>query len=84
MAYFVTGATGFIGRYLVERLLAHGDRVFVLVRPESLPKLEALRGFWGARASSPAMPRPCRASSPACTGSWTSAAARSMKAAPSA
>ncbi len=33
MAYFVTGATGFIGRYLVERLLARGDRVFVLVRP---------------------------------------------------
>ena len=33
MAYFVTGATGFIGRYLVERLLARGERVFVLVRP---------------------------------------------------
>ncbi len=51
MAYFVTGATGFIGRYLVERLLARGERVFVLVRPESVPKLEALRAFWGARAS---------------------------------
>jgi len=51
MAYFVTGATGFIGRYLVERLLARGERVFVLVRPESAAKLEALRGFWGARAS---------------------------------
>jgi NAD(P)-dependent dehydrogenase (short-subunit alcohol dehydrogenase family) len=51
MAYFVTGATGFIGRYLVERLLARGERVFVLVRPESAPKLEALRAFWGARAS---------------------------------
>jgi NAD(P)-dependent dehydrogenase (short-subunit alcohol dehydrogenase family) len=51
MAYFVTGATGFIGRYLVERLLARGERVFVLVRPQSLPKLESLRGFWGARAS---------------------------------
>jgi NAD(P)-dependent dehydrogenase (short-subunit alcohol dehydrogenase family) len=50
MAYFVTGATGFIGRYLVERLLARGDRVFVLVRPESLPKLDSLRAFWGARA----------------------------------
>ena len=50
MAYFVTGATGFIGRYLVERLLARGDRVFVLVRPESMAKLEALREFWGARA----------------------------------
>jgi NAD(P)-dependent dehydrogenase (short-subunit alcohol dehydrogenase family) len=51
MAYFVTGATGFIGRYLVERLLARGERVFVLVRPQSLAKLEALREFWGARAS---------------------------------
>ena len=50
MAYFVTGATGFIGRYLVERLLARGDRVFVLVRPESMAKFEALREFWGARA----------------------------------
>jgi NAD(P)-dependent dehydrogenase (short-subunit alcohol dehydrogenase family) len=50
MAYFVTGATGFIGRYLVERLLARGDRVFVLVRPQSMAKFEALREFWGARA----------------------------------
>jgi len=51
MAYFVTGATGFIGRYLVERLLARGERVFVLVRPQSMQKFEALREFWGARAS---------------------------------
>ena len=50
MAYFVTGATGFIGRYLVDRLLARGDRVFVLVRPQSMAKFEALREFWGARA----------------------------------
>ena len=51
MAYFVTGATGFIGRYLVERLLGRGERVFVLVRPGSMAKFEMLRGFWGARAS---------------------------------
>ncbi len=51
MAYFVTGATGFIGRYLVERLLARGERVYVLVRPQSMQKFEALREFWGARAS---------------------------------
>ncbi len=51
MAYFVTGATGFIGRYLVERLLARGERVYVLVRPLSMPKFEALREVWGARAS---------------------------------
>ena len=51
MAYFVTGATGFIGRYLVERLLARGERVYVLVRPQSMEKLGALKEFWGARAS---------------------------------
>jgi NAD(P)-dependent dehydrogenase (short-subunit alcohol dehydrogenase family) len=51
MAYFVTGATGFIGRYLVERLLARGERVYVLVRPQSAQKFEAIREFWGARAS---------------------------------
>ncbi len=31
---FVTGATGFIGTSLVPRLLARGDRVFVLTRDE--------------------------------------------------
>ncbi|MGQ0428784.1 MAG: SDR family oxidoreductase [Gammaproteobacteria bacterium] len=51
MAYFVTGATGFIGRHLVERLLARGERVHVLVRPQSMEKFEALRSWWGARAS---------------------------------
>ncbi len=51
MAYFVTGATGFIGRYLVERLLARGARVHVLVRPQSMQKFEALREWWGPRGS---------------------------------
>lgn len=32
MHYFVTGATGFIGRHLVRALVARGDRVAVLVR----------------------------------------------------
>ncbi len=50
MTYFVTGATGFIGRHLVERLLARGERVHVLVRPQSAAKFETLREFWGARA----------------------------------
>ncbi|MBM2854696.1 MAG: family oxidoreductase [Steroidobacteraceae bacterium] len=51
MAYFVTGATGFIGRYLVERLLTRGNRVYVLVRPQSMQKFEALREWWGTRGS---------------------------------
>ena len=50
MSYFVTGATGFIGRRLVARLLERGGRVYVLVRPQSLPKFEALREFWGRDA----------------------------------
>ncbi|GAA4434610.1 SDR family oxidoreductase [Actinokineospora soli] len=41
--YFVTGATGFLGRRLVDRLLARPDctAVHVLVRARSLPKLPA-------------------------------------------
>src|SRR3954453_7849814 len=43
MAYFVTGATGFIGRHLVEELLAnrHGT-IHVLVRESSTDKLDAM------------------------------------------
>ena len=48
MAYFVTGATGFIGRFVVSRLLARGDVVYVLVRKGSVEKLDALREFWNA------------------------------------
>ena len=48
MTYFVTGATGFIGRFLVQSLLARGKgTVYVLVRPKSLGKLDELREFWG-------------------------------------
>ena len=47
MNYFVTGATGFIGRFLVERLLARGGTVYALVRPGSRDRLEALRSRWG-------------------------------------
>src|SRR5262245_46455936 len=52
MTYFVTGATGFIGRYLVRALLERGDStVFVLVRPRSTAKLAELREFCGARVA---------------------------------
>ncbi|HXZ49105.1 MAG TPA: SDR family oxidoreductase [Usitatibacter sp.] len=47
MSYFVTGATGFIGRFLVDKLLERRGTVYVLVRPDSLGKLEALRPRWG-------------------------------------
>ncbi len=42
MTYFVTGATGFIGRHLVERLLRREGYCYVLVREESVPKLQTL------------------------------------------
>jgi NAD(P)-dependent dehydrogenase (short-subunit alcohol dehydrogenase family) len=42
--YFVTGATGFIGRNLLPLLLARGDDVFVLVRPESKARFAAQVG----------------------------------------
>src|SRR4051795_9527528 len=47
MSYFVTGATGFIGRHLVERLLEREGDVHVLVREGSQGKLDDLRERWG-------------------------------------
>jgi NAD(P)-dependent dehydrogenase (short-subunit alcohol dehydrogenase family) len=47
LTYFVTGATGFIGRHLVERLLANRDgEIHVLVREGSVDKLNALMDGW--------------------------------------
>ena len=42
MGYFVTGATGFIGRYLVSNLLKRKGSVHVLVREGSQKKLDAI------------------------------------------
>ncbi len=48
MQYFVTGATGFIGKRLVKALLARrGAVVHFLVRPGSEGKLAALYEYWG-------------------------------------
>ncbi len=47
--YFVTGATGFIGRNLVERLLERGGEVHVLVREGSRERLDALIERWGGQ-----------------------------------
>jgi NAD(P)-dependent dehydrogenase (short-subunit alcohol dehydrogenase family) len=46
MAYFVTGATGFIGRRLVERLLERKGKIYVLVREDSLGRLDDLLLHW--------------------------------------
>ncbi len=47
MNYFVTGATGFLGRNLTELLLERGGIVYVLVREGSKGRLEELRRRWG-------------------------------------
>ncbi len=48
MSYFVTGATGFIGRHLIERLLEREGDIHVLVREGSRSKLDSLIEGWGA------------------------------------
>jgi NAD(P)-dependent dehydrogenase (short-subunit alcohol dehydrogenase family) len=47
MGYFITGATGFIGRHLVARLGSRGEPIWVLVRPGSRSKIERLVREWG-------------------------------------
>jgi len=48
MRYFVTGATGFIGKRLVKALLARrGATVYFLVRPGSEGKVAHLLEYWG-------------------------------------
>jgi len=42
MTYFVTGATGFIGRHLVVDLTARGEPIWILVRPTSIGKFDRL------------------------------------------
>jgi thioester reductase-like protein len=58
MAYFVTGATGFIGRRLVERLLEKRQgKVYVLVRESSMGRLHELIEHWSLAAGSSAAER---------------------------
>ncbi|PWF48548.1 SDR family oxidoreductase [Massilia glaciei] len=48
MQYFVTGATGFIGKRLVKKLLARkGSVVYFLMREASRDKLPELLEYWG-------------------------------------
>jgi NAD(P)-dependent dehydrogenase (short-subunit alcohol dehydrogenase family) len=55
LTYFVTGATGFIGRHLVQELLSNREgEVFALVREGSQERLAELAEGWagGARVTS--------------------------------
>ncbi|KAA1429070.1 SDR family oxidoreductase [Nocardioides antri] len=53
MSSFVTGATGFIGRFLVSELVDHRDGpIFVLVRQSSLHRMETLITQWTGGAGS--------------------------------
>ncbi len=47
MTYFVTGATGFVGGQLVERLLRRKGTIYCLVREESQDKLDERIRAWG-------------------------------------
>ena len=52
MQYFVTGATGFIGKRLVKKLLERkGAVVHFLIRKESADKVPDLRNYWGVSAA---------------------------------
>ena len=52
MQYFVTGATGFIGKRLVKKLLERkGSVVYFLIRKESRDKVASLRQYWSASAA---------------------------------
>ncbi len=51
MLYFVTGASGFIGRRLVKRLLARrGSVVHFLMREASREKVAELLAYWGVKS----------------------------------
>ncbi len=52
MQYFVTGATGFIGKRLVKKLLERkGTVVHFLIRQASEGKVADLRAYWGVSAA---------------------------------
>ncbi|HEU0204365.1 MAG TPA: SDR family oxidoreductase, partial [Burkholderiaceae bacterium] len=51
MEYFITGASGFIGKRLVKKLLARkGSVVHFLLREESKDKVPELLDYWGVSA----------------------------------
>lgn len=48
MSYFLTGASGFIGRHLLEKLFARKGDLYLLVRKESKKKLQHMLDDMGA------------------------------------
>jgi thioester reductase-like protein len=57
MTYFVTGASGFIGKRLVKKLLERkGAIVYFLIRAESKKKLPKMMSFWGSDADKRCIP----------------------------
>lgn len=49
MAYFITGGTGFIGRFFIDKLKERGGDIYVLTRPGSEHKFEALQQRFGGQ-----------------------------------
>ena len=47
MSYFITGGTGFIGRHLIQKLLARPGTIHVLVRKSSKDKFDAMLAQMG-------------------------------------
>ncbi len=57
MTYFVTGASGFIGKRLVKKLLGRKNTtVYFLIRAESKKKVAKLMDFWGSDAAKRCIP----------------------------
>ena len=50
MSYFITGGTGFIGKFLVQTLLERNEPIYVLVREQSMDKFNELKECWGNNA----------------------------------
>ena len=76
MTYFVTGATGFIGRHLVERLLEREGDIHVLVREGSQERLDAAHRTLGRGRGRPHQARHRRPAGERGSGSPTSRSPR--------
>ena len=48
MAYFITGGTGFLGRFFIDKLKEREGDIYVLTRAGSREKFEALQERFGS------------------------------------